>query len=72
MNQPATILPFAAARSTTTASLAQSLADALEAFMLCRTQDGSKCAPNDSDFARAEAALDRYRSQAGISQGGLR
>ena len=33
------------------------LVEALEAFLKCRAADGTKCAPNDSDFELGHAAI---------------
>lgn len=36
---------------------------AVEGFMACRASDGTKCAPNDSDFDRGAKALAKSRGK---------
>jgi len=37
--------------------LVEQLADVLKRFMECQAGDGTKCAPNDSDFFRGRVVL---------------
>lgn len=48
--------PNAVANATLIASAPQ-MREALEGFMKCQAPDGTKCAPNDSDFERGRIAL---------------
>jgi hypothetical protein len=36
---------------------APDLLEALEGFLMCQAQDGTKCAPNDEDFDKAREAI---------------
>lgn len=61
----ATLIALARKAQLDTAEKNRDLLEALQGFMLCRTAQGAKCVPNDSDFEKGAEAIRKAEENKG-------